>query len=225
MKTTAIIVAAGTGTRFASETPKQFLDLRGKPVIVHSIEAFESSSAISSIILVLAPAMMERFLYSSKKPLSIVAGGDTRAVSVRNGLDQVSDETELVAVHDGARPLVTAADIERTIDRARVTGAACLAAELIDTVKAVHDGEISATVDRTKLRRALTPQVFKTMLLRRAFELHDNLDDVTDECYLVEKLGVPISMIDGDPRNIKITNPDDLAIAELLMGRMEKESE
>ncbi len=216
MKTTAIIVAAGSGSRFKSDIPKQFLEISGKPVIVHTIERFESAPSVDSIVLVLASSF-DFSIYS--KVVKIVAGGLTRAGSVRNGLNAV--DTEIVAVHDGARPLVTVDEIERTIAKAKETGAACLVAPVTDTIKSIGGGEIADTLDRDKLRRALTPQAFKAELLRKAFENVEINESITDECYLVEKLGHPIAIVEGSSRNIKITHPGDLVLAEaLLMDRL-----
>ena len=218
MTTTAIIVAAGSGSRFNSDTPKQFLEINGKPVIVHTTERFQSAPCIDSIVLVLAADQAQAFDSAAfSKVKKVVAGGSTRAQSVRNGLEAASD-ADIVAVHDGARPLVSVAEIERTIAKAKETGAACLVAPVTDTIKSVRGDEIADTLDRAKLRRALTPQAFKIDVLRKAFEGVDPSESVTDECYLVEKLGHPVSIVEGSPRNIKITHPEDLILAEALMN-------
>lgn len=217
MQTTAIIVAAGSGSRFSSDIPKQFIEVHGKPVILHTLERFEKAPSVDSIVLVLAADRVGGFDRTAVTKLSaVVAGGPTRAGSVLNGLGAVGPETEVVAVHDGARPLVTVDEIERTIAKAKESGAACLAAAVTDTIKSIRGGEIAATLDRDKLRRALTPQAFKIEVLRAAFENAD-LEAATDECYLVEKLGHPIAIVEGSPRNIKITHADDLILAEELL--------
>ncbi len=217
---TAIIVAAGSGERFGSEIPKQFIKINGKPVIVHTIERFQAAPSVDSIILVLAADRLAEYdaLRSEIPKLArIVAGGKTRAESVLNGLNAVGETCEVVAVHDGARPLVSVDEIERTIAKALKTGAACLVAPVTDTIKSIRGSEIAATLDRDKLRRALTPQAFKLDVLRRAFDLADLNEAVTDECYLVEKLGHPIAIVEGSSANIKITHAADLAFAELLV--------
>ncbi len=217
---TAIIVAAGSGERFGSEIPKQFIKINGKPVIVHTIERFQAAPSVDSIILVLAADRLAEYdaLRSEIPKLArIVAGGKTRGESVLNGLNAVGESCEVVAVHDGARPLVSVDDIERTIAKALETGAACLVAPVTDTIKSIRGSEIAATLDRDKLRRALTPQAFRLDVLRRAFDLADLNEAVTDECYLVEKLGHPIAIVEGSSANIKITHAADLAFAELLM--------
>ncbi|NOT47252.1 MAG: 2-C-methyl-D-erythritol 4-phosphate cytidylyltransferase [Acidobacteria bacterium] len=218
---TAIIVAAGSGERFGSEIPKQFIEINGKPVIVHTIERFQDAPSIDSIVLVVAENYIpqcEAVVAVYPKLAKIVAGGRTRAESVRNGLRAVDPECDLVAVHDGARPFVTIDEIERTVGKAKETGAACLVAAVTDTIKSVRGGEIADTLDRDKLRRALTPQVFRKDVLTRAFENADLTGTVTDECYLVEKLRYSISFVEGSSRNIKITHPDDLTFAEALLS-------
>jgi 2-C-methyl-D-erythritol 4-phosphate cytidylyltransferase len=218
MKTTAIIVAAGSGSRFNSETPKQFLEINGRPVVEHTIRRFESAPSIDAIVLVLADDRVDSIdTEQFNKVRAVVGGGATRSQSVLNGLNAVSDETEIVAVHDGARPLVTVDEIERTVDRAKQAGAACLVAPVTDTIKSIRGDEIAATLDRGQLRRAVTPQAFKIEVLRKAFEGVELDETVTDECYLVEKLGHPIDIVEGSSRNIKITHSEDLALAEAIL--------
>ena len=218
----AIIVAAGSGSRFNSVNPKQFFELHGKPLLIHTIEKFERAESVNSILLVLAKSYVEAFKDSVKefgltKIFAIVPGGETRAESVLNGLNAIDARTEIVAVHDGARPLVSVDEIEQTIKKAEQTGAACLTARVTDTIKAIRGGDISATLDREKLRRALTPQAFKVELLREAFAGVELDETVTDECYLIERLGHPIAVVEGSPRNIKVTHREDLILAEALM--------
>ena len=221
---TALIVAAGSGTRFGSDQPKQFLHLLGRPVIIHCLETFQQCSAVDEIVLVVSEYGREAFeslagRYSFSKLTSIVTGGITRAHSVKNGFEFIEPHPDaIVAVHDGARPLVTADEIERVIAKASQTGAACLVAEITDTVKRVEAGSIVETVDRAHLRRALTPQAFRYDILRRAFEGSPLDEAVTDECYLVERLGLPISCVEGSHRNIKITRPEDLRLATTLLA-------
>lgn len=218
MAVTAIIVAAGSGSRFGSDIPKQFLELIGKPVIVHTLERFQAAPSVDSIILVLAEEHVADFNKEVVAKLdAVIAGGSSRSSSVFNGLNTISDDTEIVAVHDGARPLVTVDEIERTIAKAKATGAACLVAPVTDTIKSIRSDEIAGTLDRDKMRRALTPQVFAVDVLRRAFELADATDNATDECYLVEKLGHPIAIVEGSSRNIKITHSEDLLLANALL--------
>lgn len=216
MTTAAIIVAAGSGSRFKSDTPKQFLEIIGKPVIVHTLERFQAAPSIDSIVLVLAADQAASFHGSAfSKVAKVVPGGVTRAESVRKGLEVI--DAEIVAVHDGARPLVAVDEIEKTVAKAKETGAACLVAPVTDTIKSIRGGEIADTLDRGKLRRALTPQVFKFEVLQRAFDGCDLSESITDECFLVERLGHPIAIVEGSSRNIKITHPEDLVLAEALL--------
>ena len=218
MRTAAIIAAAGSGSRFGSETPKQFLEINGKPVIAYTIERFQAAPSIDSIVMVLASDRIGTFDISSySKVIKVVAGGSSRASSVLNGIKVLKDEIGIVAVHDGARPLVAIDEIDATIAKAKETGAACLVAPVTDTIKSIRGGEIAATLDRNKLRRALTPQAFKIEVLKAAYENAD-LEAATDECYLVEKLGHPIAIVEGSSRNIKITHREDLILAEALMA-------
>lgn len=216
----AIIVAAGSGTRFGAEKPKQFLEILGQPLIIYTLQKFESCPAIDEIILVLPAGEIESFRqiapkYNLKKLAKIVSGGKTRAASVWNGLMAVDEKSaEIVAVHDGARPLVAVEEIIKTIEKAKETDAACLVGFVTDTIKEVADGKIVQTIDRTKLRRALTPQCFRYEILKRAFAQNEASEIVTDECFLVEKLGVEVSIVEGSSQNIKITTPEDIAIVE-----------
>ncbi|MBP7415381.1 MAG: 2-C-methyl-D-erythritol 4-phosphate cytidylyltransferase [Pyrinomonadaceae bacterium] len=219
----AIIVAAGTGSRFSPDQPKQFTHILGKPLLIHTLERFEACPAVDEIVLVLSEAGRLEFeisilKFEISKIRSIVTGGATRAESVKNGLDAIDTATaNVVAVHDGARPLVSVDEITRTINKADETGAACLVAEVTDTIKEICEDVIMGTVDRGKLRRALTPQAFRYDILKRAFENADLGDNVTDECYLVEKLGVEIVAVEGSSRNIKITRAEDIRFAEMFL--------
>jgi 2-C-methyl-D-erythritol 4-phosphate cytidylyltransferase len=212
----AIIVAAGSGTRFGAERPKQFVEICGKPLIEHTLERFENCPLIDEIILVLPSGEIEDFPKISKIS-KIIMGGKTRAESVFIGLSVVDSEAEIVAVHDGARPLVSVEEIAETIEKARETGAACLVSNVSDTIKEVADGKISGTIDRSKLRRALTPQCFRLEILQKAFARADLSEAVTDECFLVEKLGYEIAVVEGSAKNIKITTPEDFILAEIFL--------
>ena len=221
----AIIVAAGSGKRFGSETPKQFIEILGKPVLIYTLERFENCPKIDEIILVLSESEIINFSkiikkYNLEKPLKIVSGGETRAESVLNGLSAIdSEKCEIVAVHDGARPLVSIKEISETVESANKTGAACLVGKITDTIKKVSGGKIVKTVDRENLRRALTPQVFKYEILKKAFEQNKIGEIATDECCLVEKLGYKIATVEGSARNIKITTPEDFEIAEKFLRK------
>ena len=218
----AVIVAAGSGSRFGADKPKQFLEIVGKPLIVHTLARFESCSAIDEIILVLPAEAIRNFSpilagYAFKKLNAVVSGGTTRAASVASGLQSVGENCEIVAVHDGARPLVTVEEITETIESAKQTGAACLVAPLTDTIKQIKNGKINGTIDRNSLRRALTPQCFRLEILREAFQNSDLHESITDECFLVEKMGYEIAAIEGSAKNIKITTPEDWFLAEKFL--------
>lgn len=222
----AIIAAAGSGTRFQSEKPKQFLEIAGKPLIFHTLDRFEKCPSIDEIVLVLSSNEIENFKklaesYNLKKLKRMVAGGKSRAESVYNGLQSVDENCETVAVHDGARLLVSSEEISRTIEKAKETGAACLTAKVTDTIKKIAGGKIVGTIDRENLRRALTPQCFQIEILRRAFASADLSESVTDECFLVERLGCEIAFVDGSAKNIKITTREDFVLAEILLKQFD----
>lgn len=219
---TAIIVAAGSGTRFDSATPKQFLDLCGKPVILHTLEKFQACPDIDAIVAVVGSGEIDvlraiTFGAGLTKLTDIVAGGKTRVESVSKGFDAIDPATTIVCVHDGVRPLVTVDEIARTVDSALQNGAACLVAPVTDTIKTIDYGKITGTVDRASLRRALTPQAFLYSVLRQALDEAEMDETVTDECLLVERSGVMITVVEGSPRNIKITHREDMTAAEVLI--------
>ena len=218
----AIIVAAGSGSRFQAEKPKQFLEIAGKPLIFHTLDRFEKCPSIDEIVLVLPSNEIENFKklaagFNLTKLKKIIPGGKTRAESVFSGLQAVDEKCEIVAVHDGARPLVSCEEISRTIEMAMKTGAACLTAKVTDTIKKIAGDKIVGTIDRENLRRALTPQCFQTEILRRAIAGADLSEAVTDECFLIEKLGYEIAFVDGSAKNIKITTREDFVLAEVLL--------
>lgn len=221
----AIIVAAGSGKRFGSETPKQFLDINGKPLLFHTLEKFENCAAIDQYIVVLPSEEFINYFHKISentnfpKLKTLVTGGDTRAESVWNGLQKIDETTcEIVAVHDGVRPFVTSEEISKTIEKANGFGAACLVAPVTDTIKRVENGKIAETINRNTLKLALTPQAFRFEIIKRAYENADLTESATDDCFLVEKAGYEISFIEGSARNIKITHAEDLALAKFLLG-------
>jgi 2-C-methyl-D-erythritol 4-phosphate cytidylyltransferase len=223
----AIIAAAGHGTRMGGKRAKQFLELAGTPIVLHTLRPFEQCEAIQEIILVLPTQETAEFLALAQKAglrklAKIVPGGATRAESVLRGLLTVRSATvDIVAVHDGVRPFVTAAEITQTIRAAEVNEAAILVAPVSDTIKEVNNQAVVKTLRRSDLRRALTPQCFRYDLLRRAYEHVDASDpELTDESVLVERLGVEVAIVEGSSRNIKITDPQDLALGEVLLREM-----
>ena len=221
----AIVVAAGKGTRLGGVRPKQFLEIGGVPIIIHTLRQFERSQQIDEIIAVLPPEETANFLsfaqdFGLKKVWRAVAGGATRAQSVLRGLMTIS-EAEIVAVHDGVRPLVTSDEIDATVLAARANGAAILTSSVADTIKEIENDRVMRTLLRANLRRALTPQCFRYDILKRAYnqlnEVESSGMELTDDSMLVERLGVEIVAIAGSARNIKITSVEDLAIAEVLL--------
>lgn len=220
----AIIAAAGQGTRMGGKRAKQFLELAGMPIIIHTLQAFEACEAIQEIILVLPQADVRDFPaialpYKLEKVRAVVPGGVTRASSVLQGLRAVkANDNDIVVVHDGSRPLVTAAEITRSVQAAEISGAAILVSPIVDTVKEVRDGVVTRTLPRDQMRRALTPQCFRYGILRQAYEQVDEFDpSLTDESSLVERLGMAVTVVEGSSQNIKVTRPEDLAVAEALI--------
>jgi 2-C-methyl-D-erythritol 4-phosphate cytidylyltransferase len=221
----AIIAAAGTGSRMASDRPKQFLQLAGTPIIFHTLKPFELCESIQEVIVVLPAEESAAFLaaagkYGLRKLARVVPGGATRADSVKRGLSAIRPATaEIVAVHDGVRPFVTVEEIDNTVEAARRDGAAILTTPATDTIKLVEGNSVVQTLERRNLRQALTPQCFRYDLLRRAYDEADVSDpSLTDESSLVERLGQKVTIVDGSPGNIKITTPRDLLIAEAFLN-------
>lgn len=220
----AIIAAAGTGSRMASDRPKQFLQLAGTPIIFHTLKPFELCDSIHEVIVVLPSEQSATFLaqagkHGLRKLARVVPGGATRADSVKRGLMAIRPATaEIVAIHDGVRPFVTVEEIEETVEAARRDGAAILATPVTDTIKVVDGATVVETLARQHLRQALTPQCFRYDLLRQAYDTADvNDPSLTDESALVERLGHNVTIVEGSPRNIKITTPRDLLIAETFL--------
>ncbi len=214
----AIIVAAGEGKRFGQM--KQFVYLRGKPVLEWTLESFQGHPEIGTIVLVL-PDEQDRKHYQMRygKILDVVRGGEQRQDSVWQGFRLLGEgAADIVLVHDGARPLVDAALITRIIGEAREHGAAVPILPLVDTMKEVRDREVVRTVDRSVIFRIQTPQGFQYATLKKALEsARKDRFTGTDEAMLAERIGIPVRAVDGDARNIKITTPLDLKVAEALL--------
>jgi 2-C-methyl-D-erythritol 4-phosphate cytidylyltransferase len=214
-RVSAIIVAAGKGKRFGS--PKQFSLLKGRPVLDWSLEAFGVHEEVSEIVLVLEDDSQKKlYLDRFQKISSVVSGGKRRYDSVYAGfLKARLSGDDIVLVHDGVRPLVGKDLIHDIIGAARKGGAAVPVIPIEDTVKQCNRHRIIKTVDRDKLKRAQTPQGFRFSILKQAFEKTLETDmSGTDEAYLVEKLGLEVLTVHGEPRNIKITTQEDIKIAE-----------
>ena len=223
MHVTAIIAAAGAGTRVGGEVPKQLLDLGGQSMLARSVAAFDRHPAVSALIVVLPGALAASgatLVGETKRAVTIVAGGARRQDSVANAFDAVSAETEIVLVHDAARPFVSAEVISRAIEAARTHGAAIAALAATDTVKRVEAGHgaggdavIVETLPREQIFLAQTPQAFRRDVLRDAIALGRSGQEATDEAALAERAGHPVRIVAGDPANVKITTASDLAQA------------
>ena len=219
-----IIVAGGKGERMGPNVDKAFLSLGAKPVLVYSLLAFEKCPDVDEVVLVVRKERVEAArcavqMFGCKKVIKIISGGNQRQQSVANGLAEISEEAEVVAVHDGARPCVTLGLISETIKSARQYGSGVAAVKITDTVKEVDKGMIIAqTIDRTKLWRVQTPQAFKVALLRKAFAMVKKKKiKITDEASSVELICDNVRMVQSSSSNIKITSPDDLMLAAALM--------
>ncbi|MFP4018170.1 MAG: 2-C-methyl-D-erythritol 4-phosphate cytidylyltransferase [Bacteroidales bacterium] len=219
MKKETIIVAGGTGQRMGSTTPKQFLPLKGEIILMRTISLFHSFDASMKIILTLPEHEIQTWhkLCQQKKftvPHTTVAGGETRFHSVKNGLAKVSGKG-LVAVHDGVRPLVTTETIKKAFEEARKSGSAIPYSDIHESLRYVNDNE-NYPVSRDYYKTIQTPQVFKSELILEAYKT-DYREQFTDDASVVEFGGGKISLIKGNPENIKITTKKDLVVAEVLL--------
>ncbi|MGA8145232.1 MAG: 2-C-methyl-D-erythritol 4-phosphate cytidylyltransferase [Candidatus Acidiferrales bacterium] len=226
----AIVPAAGLGTRMGAETPKQFLELDGMPLILFTLRRLAACAAITEFFISTRAddivSLQDKVAKSELgRPARVVHGGDTRQQSVANALAQVDPETEIVLVHDAVRPFVTPEQIDRVIAEARKRGAAILGIPAIDTVKEVKRASlpedvalITATIPRERIVLAQTPQAFRYALLRDAFRLAQR-DGVTasDESALVERFGQEVFVVLGSERNLKITRPADMELAQFYL--------
>ncbi|MBQ8509089.1 MAG: 2-C-methyl-D-erythritol 4-phosphate cytidylyltransferase [Clostridia bacterium] len=229
--TSAIIAAAGRGTRMCdgSGKTKQFMELCGMPVIVRTLLAFQECPLINEIIVVALEEEIDSYhrmiaQYGLTKIAAVTAGGDTRQESVLRGFEKISDKSEFVAIHDGARCLITVENITAVLEEAFRKGAATAAAHVSDTVKrADFKGFITETIDRDSLWLAQTPQIFKTDLYRAAAYVAKEVGfSATDDNLLAEHVGFQVKLVDCGTENIKITTPADLAIAEVILRRREE---
>jgi 2-C-methyl-D-erythritol 4-phosphate cytidylyltransferase len=222
---TAIILAAGKGTRMNAGINKQFIQICGKPLLAHTLQAFQSCKEIDRIILVAGREELqlcrEQILdvYDFDKVDKLVVGGSERQQSVYNGIMELYESCGIVVIHDGARPIVTDNIIERCIDGARVYGAVSAGMPVKETIKVLdEDGFVKCTPERGKLWVTQTPQAFKPNIIRRAHESAASKGiSGTDDAFLVENIGIKVKMIESSYENIKVTTPEDIVIAETLM--------
>ena len=214
----AIIAAGGRGARFAAEHPKQLTALAGRTILQRSVDAFVNSEVITDLVIALPSELAAdppSYLRARGKPIVIVEGGGRRQDSVRHAFARVEHHADIVVIHDAARPLVSEAVIRRTVDGAAATGAAIAALRASDTVKRGDaSGRIVGTLPRDEIYLAQTPQAFRVAVLRDALSVEG---DATDEAALAERAGHRVQLVEGDPKNLKITTPGDLAIAERLL--------
>lgn len=231
-RVTAIIPAAGLGTRMGADQPKQFIEIDGVPLVIFTLRRLAACSAITDFILSTRAeeivSLQDKVAKASLgRPARVIHGGDTRQQSVANAIAQVDPATEIVLVHDAVRPFITAEQTARVIAEARLRGAAILAIPAIDTVKEVKRASlpedvalITATIPRERIVMAQTPQAFSFPLLRDAFRKAQE-DGVTgsDEAVLVERLGHEVFAVLGSERNLKITRPSDLDLAHFYLER------
>lgn len=219
----ALIVAGGKGSRFGSHTPKQFLQLHGRPVLIHTIEAFYRYSDQVRIVLVLPEAELDTWQglasrYGLDRVIQVVKGGESRFLSVRNGLAMVPDDS-LVAIHDGVRPLVTTEVISESFRLAAIHGCAVASVKPKESLRILdNEGDnqsASRAVDRSLYRVIQTPQTFKSDIIRKSYQSMEDVS-VTDDASVAERAGFPIFLFEGRYDNIKITTPEDLVIAAAL---------
>lgn len=216
----AVIVAAGTASRMGG-IDKVMAPLRGEPLLLHSVREFQNCDAIREIVIVTREDLLMEVMSlcaGFSKVRGVVVGGADRPASVQAGLNNLSDKVKLVAVHDGARPLITWQVIDRTVRAAHSYGAAAPAIPVKDTIKIVKGGIVSSTPDRNTLQAVQTPQVFDLQLLKGALlKAQKDKTPITDDCSAVENMGMSVKIVEGDERNLKVTTPMDLKVAELLL--------
>ena len=216
----AVIVAAGSASRMGG-IDKVMAPLGGEPMIARTVRAFQDCDAVSEIVIVTRPDLIlpiTELCKGCSKVTAVVAGGNSRQESVGNGLNALSKDIKLAAIHDGARPLITWQLIDCCFRAANTYGAAAPAIPVKDTIKTVEGGIVVNTPDRSKLRAVQTPQVFDIDLLKGALlKAQQDGAEVTDDCSAVERLGMKVKIVEGDEKNLKVTTPMDLKIAEMLL--------
>lgn len=220
----AVIVAAGSASRMGG-IDKVMAPLGGTPMVARTAAAFQNCDAIAEIVIVTRPDLIRpisALCAGMDKVRAVVAGGSSRQESVWLGLNALSEDIQLAAIHDGARPLVSNLVIDRTVRAANSYGAAAPAVPVKDTIKVVKGGLVEKTPDRATLQAVQTPQVFDFDLLRGALKQEEEEKAaVTDDCSAVERLGMKVKIVEGDERNLKVTTPMDLKIAEMLLEEMQ----
>lgn len=222
VKVVAIVPAAGSGKRLGLKIKKPFVLLNGKPLVTYALAALEKSNVIDGIMVAAERSSVERFRrlikrYKFRKIIDVVIGGKTRSESVRNCLSKIAPSFGIIAIHDGARPLVDQSLISGSVRLAKKFGACVAAVPENDTVKIVDSRRlVKKTLDRTMVWRAQTPQAFRRDIILKAYGLKDAFK-ATDDSSLVERLGQRVRVLEGSRRNIKITTKEDLKLAEALL--------
>jgi 2-C-methyl-D-erythritol 4-phosphate cytidylyltransferase len=226
MHVTAIIVAAGEGKRLGGPVPKSYVPIAGRPLVLRALDRFFSTRSVEKVVLVVAESeiqtcktLIQGDLNLRHRALVLQAGGPSRQESVRRGLERLDRDCEIVAIHDGARPFVSPSLIDRCVDEAARAGAVVLGLPLRDTVKVVSASRwVEATPVRETLREIQTPQVFRRELIVEAHRWAVGQGiEATDDAALVEQMGKPVFVLEGERTNIKITVPEDVSLAEALL--------
>ena len=218
--TGAVIVAAGSASRMGG-IDKVMAPLGGEPMILRTVRTFQECDCISEIVIVTRPdliAAISDLCHGFTKVRTVLAGGSSRQESVERGLGGLSEKVKLVAIHDGARPLITWQTIDRAVRAGNSYGAAAPAIPVKDTIKVVNGGIVKETPDRSRLQAVQTPQVFDLDLLKAALQkAKEDGAELTDDCSAVERIGMSVKIVEGEERNLKVTTPLDLKIAEMLL--------
>lgn len=227
MSVSAVIVAAGTSKRMNDGADKLYVHLSGRPLLAWTISRFESTEIIDEIIVVAREDEVAKVKEMTKsegfaKVSSVVKGGEYRQQSTRNGLNAISNDSKVVLIHDGARPLIRTSDIKRIVESAEEYGAALLAVPSKDTVKEVRNGMVTQTLPRETVWLAQTPQGFRKELLQEAFSSAEEEGYIgTDEASLVERIGKDVAIVEGHSSNIKVTVTSDIGVAQSLLEKEE----
>lgn len=223
MKEYVIIVAGGSGSRMQSKTPKQYLLLANKPILMHTIDAFRKYSSELSIILVLPEKSIDQWKklcdsFSFNHKLTVVKGGTSRFQSVKNGLEKIHEKNSLVAIHDGVRPLVNSEIISTSFRLAQIHGCAVASTHLKESIRFIGK-KGTESVDRAKYRSIQTPQTFQAELIKSAYFNSEDDSELTDDASVAEKNGAKVVLFEGSYKNVKITTPEDLLFAEAILEK------
>ncbi len=222
VRCSVVVLAAGSSSRMGQD--KIMLHIGDIPVVVHTLRAFEGIDEVTEVVVVTREDLIPEIagmckVFDLRKVVNVVCGGASRAESARIGTSEVASDAKLIAIHDAARPFASEALIRTAVLKAAETGAAAPAIPVKDTIKVALNGVIESTPDRATLFAVQTPQVFDADLIRAALQkAMDDGADITDDCSAVERLGMKVSLTEGDERNFKLTTPADLSLAELMIS-------